>query len=194
MLADVETLADEVRLHYHALVRLAGALHGARKVSAPMRAVLEFLHAHGPTPVPRIARSRGVSRQHIQTIVNELLDEGLVELRDNPAHRRSCLVALTAAGDAAIAGIRDTERTVLGDAFSDFDTAEVRAATETFRAVRLRIDDVIDQGAERIAQVVQPTRGNLAAGDALTARFHGNAASQATPDVTFAHKSRVEEP
>jgi DNA-binding MarR family transcriptional regulator len=147
--SDVETLADEVRLHYHALVRLAGALHGALKVSAPMRAVLEFLQAQGPTPVPRIARSRGVSRQHIQTIVNELLDEGLVELRDNPAHRRSCLVALTTVGDATIAGIRDTERTVLGDAFADLDTAHVRAATQTLRAVRRRIADVIDQVEER---------------------------------------------
>ena len=148
MWVDVETLADEVRLHYHALVRLAGALHGPVKVTAPMRAVLEFLQAQGPTPVPRIARSRGVSRQHIQTIVNELLDEGLVELRDNPAHRRSCLVALTAAGDATIAGIRDTERTVLGDAFSDVDPAAVDAATQTLRAVRRRIDDVIDQVEE----------------------------------------------
>jgi DNA-binding MarR family transcriptional regulator len=144
VLADVEALADEVRLHYHALARLAGALHGALKVTAPMRAVLDYLQAQGPTPVPRIARSRGVSRQHIQTIVNDLLDEGLVELRDNPAHRRSCLVALTAVGDATIAGIRDTERSVLGDAFSDFDTAEVRGATQTLRAVRLRIGDVTD--------------------------------------------------
>lgn len=146
-LADVEALADEVRLHYHALVRLAGALHGGLRVTPPMRAVLEFLQACGPTPVPRIARSRGVSRQHIQTIVNELLHEGLVELRDNPAHRRSCLVALTAAGHATIAGIRDTERIVLSDAFSDIDADAVRAATQTLRAVRRRIDDVID-GAE----------------------------------------------
>ena len=147
MLADVEALADEVRLHYHALVRLAGSLHGRLRVTPPMRAVLEFLQARGPAPVPRIARSRGVSRQHIQTIVNDLLHEGLVELRDNPAHRRSCLVALTAAGDATIAGIRDTERAVLGDAFSDIDADAVRAATQTLRAVRRRIDDVID-GAE----------------------------------------------
>jgi DNA-binding MarR family transcriptional regulator len=147
MLADVEALADEVRLHYHALVRLAGALHGRLRVTPPMRAVLEFLQARGPAPVPGIARSRGVSRQHIQAIVNELLDEGLVELRDNPAHRRSCLVTLTAAGESTIAGIRATERTVLGDAFSDIDTAAVRAATQTLRAVRRRIDDAID-GAE----------------------------------------------
>jgi DNA-binding MarR family transcriptional regulator len=146
--ADVETLADEVRILYHALVRLAGALHGALRVSAPMRAVLEFLQAQGPTPVPHIARSRGVSRQHIQAIVNELLREGLVELRDNPAHRRSCLVALTAVGDAAIAGIRDTERAVLGDAFSDVDTADVRAASQTLRAVGVRIAEVIDKVEE----------------------------------------------
>jgi DNA-binding MarR family transcriptional regulator len=148
VLADVEILADEVRLNYHALVRLAGALHGRLRVTAPMRAVLEFLQAQGPTPVPHIARSRGVSRQHIQTIVNDLLDEGLVDLRDNPAHRRSCFVALTAAGDATITGVRDTERTALADAFSDVDTAAVRVATETLRAVRRRIDDVIDRAEE----------------------------------------------
>jgi DNA-binding MarR family transcriptional regulator len=89
-----------------------------------------------------------VSRQHIQAIVNELLREGLVELRDNPAHRRSCLVALTAVGDAAIAGIRDTERAVLGDPFSDVDTADVRAATRTLRAVGVRIAEVIDKVEE----------------------------------------------
>jgi DNA-binding MarR family transcriptional regulator len=146
--ADVESLADEVRLNYHSLVRLAGALHGALKVTAPMRVVLEFLQARGPTPVPRIAQTRGVSRQHVQTIVNELLDEGLVELRDNPAHRRSCLVVLTAAGDATIGGIRDTERRMLGDTFSDLDAAAVLSATETLRAVRRRIDDVIDNVEE----------------------------------------------
>lgn len=155
MWTDVESLADEVRLHYHALVRLAGALHGALRVTAPMRAVLEFLQARGPTPVPGIARSRGVSRQHIQTIVNELLEEGLVELRDNPAHRRSCLVALTAAGDATIAGIRDTEHAVLGDTFADLDAAAVRSATETLRAVRLRIDDVIDTVDDKVGDKVE---------------------------------------
>jgi len=152
VLADVESLADEVRLHYHALVRLAGALHGALKVTAPMRAVLEFLQARGPTPVPRIARSRGVSRQHIQTIVNELLDEGLVELRDNPAHRRSCLVALTVGGEATIAGIRDTERALLGETFAGLDSAALRSATETLRAVRLRIDDVTDAVIDKVEE------------------------------------------
>jgi hypothetical protein len=38
---------------------------------------------------------------------------------------------------------------VLGDAFADLDTAHVRAATQTLRAVRRRIADVIDQVEER---------------------------------------------
>src|SRR4051794_34307434 len=91
-------LVDEIRLQFHAWTRLADVLHGDAGVTAPMRAVLEYLQRNGPTPVPRIAQQRGVSRQHVQTIVNELRDAGLVELRDNPAHQRSHLVELTADG------------------------------------------------------------------------------------------------
>ena len=60
--------------------------------------LMRSLALDGPQTVPQLARTRPVTRQHIQTLVNGLLDDGLVKLIDNPRHKRSRLVALTAAG------------------------------------------------------------------------------------------------
>jgi DNA-binding MarR family transcriptional regulator len=48
--------------------------------------------------VAQIARNLGVTRQAVQPIVNEMVASGLLELKDNPNHRRSRLVQLTKAG------------------------------------------------------------------------------------------------
>jgi len=54
-------------------------------------------------PVAWLARSMGLNRQGVQRIVNEMRDDGLVEFRPNPHHRRAHLVALTKRGEDAFA-------------------------------------------------------------------------------------------
>src|SRR3954452_1396716 len=54
----------------------------------------------GPLTVPQIALMRPTSRQRMQRLADELAAEGLVKFIDNPKHRRSKLVQLTAKGDA----------------------------------------------------------------------------------------------
>jgi DNA-binding MarR family transcriptional regulator len=54
----------------------------------------------GPLTVPQIALMRPTSRQRMQRLADELAAEGLVRFIDNPKHRRSKLVQLTAKGDA----------------------------------------------------------------------------------------------
>ena len=54
-----------------------------------------------PQPVAWLARSMGLNRQGVQRIVNEIAEDGLVELRPNPNHRRAHLVALTRRGQDA---------------------------------------------------------------------------------------------
>jgi DNA-binding MarR family transcriptional regulator len=53
----------------------------------------------GPLTVPQIARMRPTSRQRMQRLADELAAEGLVELIDNPRHRRSKRVRLTPKGE-----------------------------------------------------------------------------------------------
>ena len=54
----------------------------------------------GPLTVPQIAQMRPTSRQRMQRLADELEAEALVAFIDNPRHRRSKLVRLTAKGDA----------------------------------------------------------------------------------------------
>lgn len=56
--------------------------------------------------VPEIAGRLGLTRQSVQRTVNLLVSDGLAELRDNPRHRRSRLVALTPAGQRTMAALR----------------------------------------------------------------------------------------
>lgn len=63
-----------------------------------MHAVMSSLAVGRGRAVPDLARERSVSRQHIQSVVNELLEAGLVVPVRNPSHRRSPLLELTDEG------------------------------------------------------------------------------------------------
>lgn len=58
-----------------------------------------------PMSVAGIARFIGNSRQAVQRIADRLVDEGLVEFLDNPAHARAKLLAPTNKGRDAVRAI-----------------------------------------------------------------------------------------
>lgn len=130
----VEDLLEQVRLTWHVTVQAAERLHRDEPVTLGMRAVLEFLAQHGATAVPEVARSRHVTRQHIQALVNDLLELRLVSLADNPAHRRSALIRLTQEGRKAIERMKRRERRF-------FDALELQARPDALRqaAATLRV-------------------------------------------------------
>jgi len=105
----IAALLDEVRLLFHQAVRTGEALHSGESITLGMRGVLEFLHLNGPASVPQLARRRLVTRQHVQALVNALLEKKRVALAPNPAHRRSALVTLTPAGRRQIERMRARE-------------------------------------------------------------------------------------
>lgn len=133
---EMEKLLDEVRLLWHAAVESGERLHADEPVTLGMRGVLEFLLKHGPATVPHVARSRHVTRQHIQALVNGLLGLGLVSMEENPAHRRSALVRLTAEGETTIERMKRRERKLLERIDPGRSAAEIRRAAETLKAVR----------------------------------------------------------
>ena len=77
-------LIGEIRVFYNSLVRIGEALHGEADITLGARAVLEFLQNEGAQTVPRIADARRVTRQRIQSIVNELKGQRLVKSVNNP--------------------------------------------------------------------------------------------------------------
>ena len=132
--ADVEQITTEVRRLFQLLRALADAVHSEAGLNASMRAVMESL-AGGPRTVPDIAREKSVTRQHIQLIADALLDSHLIELRENPAHRRSPLLVLTRSGKAAFAEIRRREAPLLERLGAAVEPRKADITVETLAAL-----------------------------------------------------------
>ncbi|NNC63996.1 MAG: MarR family transcriptional regulator [Gammaproteobacteria bacterium] len=104
---------------------------GGPPLSATQRAVLEFLDREDRQTVPHLARSRSVSRQHIQVSVNELVDRGWVEILPNPAHRRSPLIGLTQAGRERLANAQAIEETLAREISRHFAPEDLDTTART---------------------------------------------------------------
>ncbi|MEV4704631.1 MarR family winged helix-turn-helix transcriptional regulator [Actinoplanes sp. NPDC049316] len=100
-----------------------------------MRAVLEVLSDHGPATVPAIGSRLDLARQGVQRHVDDLVRLGHAEIRANPAHRRSVLVALTTEGAGLIARIRDDELHHLAAMAPECTPEEIATATKVLQAL-----------------------------------------------------------
>lgn len=107
-------------------------MHAEIGVTASMRAVMTSLAGEGGRTVPVLARERGVSRQHIQTVINELLAAGLVAPMRNPSHRRSPLLALTDEGRRRLRMIDEREARYLTRIAPAVSHLELAAASRLF--------------------------------------------------------------
>ena len=128
-------LIDETRGLFHKLGRAAERLHETDALSGGERAVLLELADAGPRTVPDMARRRHVSRQHIQATVNPLLERGLLELAENPRHRRSKLVRITAAGRDVARRIRSREGLVIAAVVPRLRAADLEASARTLAEI-----------------------------------------------------------
>lgn len=103
---ELYALLSQIRTCFNQLKTLAEQLHHDLDVNPSMRSVMEALATHGRQSVPDIARTKRVSRQHIQAIMNALLEGGFVELVENPAHKRSPLFDITERGFSTFETVR----------------------------------------------------------------------------------------
>jgi DNA-binding MarR family transcriptional regulator len=111
-------------------------------VSTGVRAVLDMLRRHGPMTVPQMGRTQSLSRQFVQRMVNDAAAAGLVELSDNPAHRRSRLVALTDPGHATIMAIVKRESTQLRNVAGDLTGSDVDTCLRVLGHMLAALDDI----------------------------------------------------
>ncbi|MGH9937523.1 MAG: MarR family winged helix-turn-helix transcriptional regulator [Blastocatellia bacterium] len=129
-------LINETVLLFHRLRIVADQVHHQGEMTGPLRGLLRGLDKLGEQTVPQMARARAVSRQHIQALINQLVEEGLVELIANPAHKRSPLARLTALGKKTVNAMNREEAKLLGKADLGVTDKDLREAAETLRTVR----------------------------------------------------------
>lgn len=140
-------LTGAVRAVFNRLKALGDELHGDLEVTTAMRAVMETLSASGPMTVPKIAELKGVTRQHIQLLADALVAAGLAAVKDNPAHRRSSLIALTEKGKRIFTKMRAREAPVVEEIAWEFDTQEMERTTAVLMRLAARLDERAKTGA-----------------------------------------------
>ncbi len=134
--ASLQELFDATVMLFHTVRHAAEWLHGKGRLTAGKRGILRSISKFGPQTVPQMARARFVSRQHIQTLINELLKEGLLVLTVNPAHKLSRLVRLTERGERYLNEFYQKETVAFGSIDLGVSEDELASATGILRSIR----------------------------------------------------------
>ena len=134
-------LINENSLLFFRMKVVAQEVHQQGEMSGGKRSLLRLLSEAEAQTVPQISRARNVTRQHTQTLINELAEEGLVEFFDNPGHKRSPFVQLTAAGQRAVAAMERREARLHKQMTMHVPENELRAAARTLRKVRAEFEN-----------------------------------------------------
>jgi DNA-binding MarR family transcriptional regulator len=106
----------------------------------------------GPLSVPQIAQMRPTSRQRMQRLADELAAEGLVELIDNPRHRRSKLVRLTRKGEARYRELSARFLAIASTMGAELSEGDIRKTIEIVR----RLSDEAKERSERLPRSTRP--------------------------------------
>jgi DNA-binding MarR family transcriptional regulator len=129
-------LINETSLLFHRLKIVADEVHQQGEMSGGLRSILRNLDKHGEQTVPQMARDRSVSRQHVQTLINQLAEAGYVEFIENPAHKRSAFARLTPLGKKTVDAMNRREHKLLSKSGVGVPDRKMHEAAETLRAVR----------------------------------------------------------
>lgn len=133
---------------FHRVGAAGDVLHASLGIGAGMRGLLLSLDRNGPTSVSKLAAMRPVSRQFVQRLVDDLLEQGWVKADPNPGHKRSPLIALTAKGRTAIATMLATEEPYLAILAAGMEANDLVAAA---RVLRIIIDRIGPDALTRLA-------------------------------------------
>jgi DNA-binding MarR family transcriptional regulator len=137
----IQELIDEVIATFRQLRVVSAEIHGDGAPMPGQRGVLIDLARMGPQTVSGMARARAVSRQHIQALVDYFGARGLVELVENPNHRRSKLVRLTRNGTVLVKAMVERERAALSSVELAISPAQIRRAAVVLRELRQHLQD-----------------------------------------------------
>lgn len=135
----VEVVEEIGRVH-GAVAAAAARLHGPEGAAGGRRGILRQLREEGPLTVPELARLRGVSRQYVQTVVNDLTAAGHIEAKPNPDHKRSPRLSVAKSGVAFLEAAADREEPFAEALAADFKRSELGEALDLLQRLRTALD------------------------------------------------------
>jgi len=130
----------QVRALFHKLGHAATVIHGTDIPAIGKRAILEDLLINGQQTIPEIARKRPVSRQHILQLVKPLEEEGNVQFKENPIHKKSFLVDLTDQGKELIEEMILKEGIVFKELTNSMKLSDLNTTLKTLSSIKELLD------------------------------------------------------
>ncbi len=103
--------------------------------------ILRLLSQKGPMTVPQIAQHRKVSRQRIQVMMDEYVNEGFLEFTNNPSHKRSKLVNMTKKGQGEFTKLSAVIFNQLEQTAHEFDQDELQIAARVLGKLQGLLDE-----------------------------------------------------
>ena len=111
-------------------------------LTRPMYRILK-VSARGEFTVSDISRFSGVSRQNVQTMVNRMVKNGLLELIDNPGDRRAPLLGPTTAGKRTATKTENDLKALAERFFADPRPEELDPILDALNGALARESDAI---------------------------------------------------
>ena len=140
-------------------VRAFGRRAGFVSARGGVWGLLRSLRLEGPQTVPALARSRPVSRQHIQTLADAMAADGLIAFKPNAAHKRSQLMTLTAKGEQVYEALTKKLAAISDDLAADMDAKKVVATAETLNILAAKLDAILGGAdVEEEEEVARPKK------------------------------------
>ena len=96
--------------------------------------------------VAQIARRRGLARQGVQRIVNDLQEFGFVVLEENIDHKRSPLVSITDKGKEVMAEIDEAQAAWVNGLCDGLSQGQIVKALELMETIRVRCEETNETG------------------------------------------------
>lgn len=131
----------------------AGVLAAAEAIAAPAGLTAARWKVLGavlvePRTVADIGRHMGLARQSVQRVADVLVRERLASFQDNPAHRSAKLLAPTAAGRAAIAGLSARQSTWANAVSEGLSARQLRECKASLVDLIARVEAAEPAGAK----------------------------------------------
>jgi len=102
----------------------------------------------GQATVPDMAHTMKVSRQFVQTAVNELEKQGVLVFMENPRHKRSKLLKVTDHGRKILKEVARNEAGIIQQLLPNVNAASVMDASKLLEGIRGQLSNIISAKIE----------------------------------------------
>lgn len=101
--------------------------------SARWKVLGALSYSEGTITVPDIAREMGQTRQAVQRLVNEMIEDELIEPLDNPKHKRAKLLSLTDKGQDAFRKVMEKQIPWVNSLAQDIKKDDLNSVVTTLK-------------------------------------------------------------